>query len=191
MEINFFILDCSPRAFHKDVILDPTTTIHADPDPRILKMLGKLHTGKLNPLVRIADLRFGDSKGLFQRPNTKSRIMSSPHVVHCTIPPSRWWQVNMHLIPLSSFWGVLYKLGPNLQVQVLKPCTEPISVLTRFSSPPPNRIFLWRRVKFNFTDNLYPLVKFSTSKKSSRSKVCLTFRNIKIFLWTRWHRHDK
>jgi len=76
MKINFFILNRSPKAFHKDVIVNPTATIHADPDPRILKIPDELHTGELNPLVRIEDIRFGDPKGFFQGPDTKGRIQS-------------------------------------------------------------------------------------------------------------------
>jgi hypothetical protein len=35
----------------------------------------------------------------------KSSIMMSAHVDHFTIPPNGLWQVKMHLIALSSFWG--------------------------------------------------------------------------------------
>ena len=34
-------------------------------------------------------------------------IMPSPHAVYGAIPPSRLRQATMHLIPLSSIWGVL------------------------------------------------------------------------------------
>jgi hypothetical protein len=52
MKVNFFILDRLPKTFHEDVIIDPATTIHADPDPRRLKMLDEFYARKLNPLVQ-------------------------------------------------------------------------------------------------------------------------------------------
>jgi hypothetical protein len=61
VEINLFIFDRSPDPFHKDVIVNPATAIHTDPNLCPLKAPGKLHTGELNPLIRIEDVRFGEA----------------------------------------------------------------------------------------------------------------------------------
>jgi hypothetical protein len=74
MKINFFILNRSPKTFHEHVIIDPTTTIHANPNPCLLKMPDKLFTGELNPLVCIEDLWLGDPKKLVQCLDTEGRI---------------------------------------------------------------------------------------------------------------------
>src|SRR4030042_2058196 len=46
--------------------------------------------------------------GLQRHPGLKGCPVSFSHVLNHTIPPSRLWQAHMHLISLSSFWGVLY-----------------------------------------------------------------------------------
>lgn len=43
----------------------------------------------------------------------KCSIMMSAHVDHFTIPPLKLWQVKMHLIALSSFWGEAHPLIGN------------------------------------------------------------------------------
>ena len=65
---------CIAKDVPQNVIVDPTTAIHADPDPSVSEMLGELDTGELTPLVCIDDIRFGDSEGLFQRPDAESHI---------------------------------------------------------------------------------------------------------------------
>jgi len=47
-------------------------------------------------------------QGLQGHPGLQSCIVILPHVAcHLFPPPSCFWQPNMHLIQLSSFWGVL------------------------------------------------------------------------------------
>jgi len=53
MEIDFFVLHRSPESFHKDVIVEPTTAIHADFDSVTQKNVCKFLTRKLNTLVRV------------------------------------------------------------------------------------------------------------------------------------------
>jgi hypothetical protein len=57
--------DCPIPGVQSNVIIDPATTIHADPDPRRLKMLDESYARKLNPLVCIKNLWFRGSKSLF------------------------------------------------------------------------------------------------------------------------------
>ena len=58
MEIDFFAFSLfSPESFHKDVVIDQTTTVHADFDSVIQKNVRKFLTRKLNTLVRVKYLR--------------------------------------------------------------------------------------------------------------------------------------
>jgi hypothetical protein len=59
MKINFFILYRSPKTFHENIVIHPTTAIHANANLYLLKMTDELHTGELNPLVCIKDLGLG------------------------------------------------------------------------------------------------------------------------------------
>ena len=85
--------------------------------PTVREEMRKLFEKLLSPLANLVGM---DSKltgqlgkGLFSSQSLQgnlsleSRIMSSPHVAHRAVPPFGSWQANMHLIPLSSFWGVL------------------------------------------------------------------------------------
>lgn len=70
-------------------------------------------TTPLTDLIGIdAELTRNLSNGLFPFDcfqsdfGLKSCVMLSAHVDHFTIPPFGLWQVKMHLIHLSSFWGV-------------------------------------------------------------------------------------
>ena len=92
MKIDFLILNRSPETFHEDVIVYPASAIHADPDPCLLKLLGKLHARKLNPLIRIENLRFGDSKS-FSRAWTQKTVSS---VVE--ISQARTYRLNQSII---------------------------------------------------------------------------------------------
>jgi hypothetical protein len=74
VEINLFIFDRSPEPFHKDVIVNPATAIHTDPNLCPMKVPGKLHTGELNPLIRIKDVRFGEAQGPPQGSHTKPYV---------------------------------------------------------------------------------------------------------------------
>ena len=56
--IDVFVFDRSPEAFDKNVVIDPTTTIHADPNGFFFKACGELRTRKLAPLIRIEDFWF-------------------------------------------------------------------------------------------------------------------------------------
>ena len=59
MEIDFLVLDGPPQALYKDIIVDPATTVHADPDILLLQPAGKLKAGKLAALIGTEDFRFG------------------------------------------------------------------------------------------------------------------------------------
>jgi hypothetical protein len=63
MKINFFILYRSPKTFHENIVIHPTTAIHANANLYLLKMTDELHTGELNPLVCIKDLGLGRGRG--------------------------------------------------------------------------------------------------------------------------------
>jgi len=87
-----------------------------------LPTIGK-HTGQfikkflspLTDLIRMRPILAGDLghsllllQGLQGHPGLKSCIVILPHVACHLFPPPCFWQPNMHLIPLSSFWGELY-----------------------------------------------------------------------------------
>jgi len=51
LEIDLFVLDTPPEAFHEDVVEDTTSTIHAHPDPTGFKTPCELCACELGALV--------------------------------------------------------------------------------------------------------------------------------------------
>jgi hypothetical protein len=86
--------------------------------PSIRKHTGQFIKKFLSPLtdlIRMNSILAGELghgllafQGLQGHPGLKGRIVTLPHVAcHLFPPPSCFWQPNMHLVPLSSFWGEL------------------------------------------------------------------------------------
>ena len=74
LEVDLFVFHRPPQPLYKDVVVHPTSTIHADPDLRRYQLPKKLRAGKLHPLVRVEDSRLRDDQRSLQRPDTKLRI---------------------------------------------------------------------------------------------------------------------
>jgi len=71
MKIDFLVLDRPPESFHKDIVKEPATAVHADPDFGFLQKPGKSLACELTSLVRLEDLRLRDPEGILQRLDTK------------------------------------------------------------------------------------------------------------------------
>jgi hypothetical protein len=59
VEINLLVLDGPPETLDKNIIVDPATTVHADPDILFLQP-----AGKLTALICIEDFRLRYLQGL-------------------------------------------------------------------------------------------------------------------------------
>src|SRR5918999_1417915 len=57
LEIDLLILHTAPEPFHKDVIEDSPTSIHADENPTRQQRLGKRQARELGPLIGVEDFR--------------------------------------------------------------------------------------------------------------------------------------
>ena len=49
LDVNIAVFNRAPQALGKDIIKDPSSAIHADPDARICQHLGERHAGELAP----------------------------------------------------------------------------------------------------------------------------------------------
>ena len=56
VEIDLFILEASPEAFHKDVIPQTAAAIHTDLNPPVFENPGEFLAGELAALIRVEDL---------------------------------------------------------------------------------------------------------------------------------------
>ena len=52
-QVDVFMLDAPPEAFHKNVVQGATAAIHADGDPFPFQNTGERLTGKLRPLITV------------------------------------------------------------------------------------------------------------------------------------------
>jgi len=59
LEIDLLVFDGPPETLDKNIIVDPTTTVHANPDIPLFQPTGKLKAGKLTALIGIEDFGFG------------------------------------------------------------------------------------------------------------------------------------
>jgi len=74
LEVDLFVFHRPPQPLYKDVVVDPASTIHTDPDLRRHQPFNKLRACKLDSLVRIENSRLRDAQGSLQRPHAESRI---------------------------------------------------------------------------------------------------------------------
>lgn len=74
MQINFFILNRSLKTLHKDIIKDSASTIHTDPDLRLFQTSDEIRNGKLDSLVGIENLRFGNPQSLLKSLEAKRSL---------------------------------------------------------------------------------------------------------------------
>ena len=74
MEIGLLVFDRPPETLDKDVVKDPVSDVHADPDTIFLQQLGKLMAGKLAALIGVEDLRLRYLEGLLQGRETECSI---------------------------------------------------------------------------------------------------------------------
>ena len=98
--------------------------------PAIREKTGKFFKKLLSPLTDLIpmDTKFTGQLGNSLFPfhgfqgylSLEGCIMPSPHATHSAIPPFRLWQANMHLIPLSNFWGVLYNFTISINSPLVK-----------------------------------------------------------------------
>ena len=64
MKIDFFVLDCTPKAFDKNIVESSATPVHTDQNPVLLQHICPVKTGKLRSLIRVENQRL---------PNLQSR----------------------------------------------------------------------------------------------------------------------
>jgi len=66
-----------PQAFNENIVLDTTSTVHADFDIMTFQTFCKCATGKLGALIRLKNFRYTESfDGFLQRIDTKVGIQS-------------------------------------------------------------------------------------------------------------------
>ena len=66
-EIDLLVFDRAPKTFHKDVVEDPSSAVHADLDSCCFQHPGESAGGELGALVGIEDLRPSSFKGIRER----------------------------------------------------------------------------------------------------------------------------
>ena len=76
MQIHFLIFDCSPQSLCENVIEDPSTAIHANPDLMGLQQIGERHTRKLAALITVENLRDSLTERMFQCLKAELYILS-------------------------------------------------------------------------------------------------------------------
>src|SRR5215813_7206777 len=71
LDVNVFGLERPPEAFHKEVVQDPSTTIHPDRAAGSLQPPGEFAAGELRTLITVENLRSADPQRVFERDPTK------------------------------------------------------------------------------------------------------------------------
>jgi len=56
MQINLFVFDRAPEAFHKNIVTPAAFAVHADGDALLLQSAGEVDTGELAALIGVEDL---------------------------------------------------------------------------------------------------------------------------------------
>lgn len=74
LKVDLFVFHRPPQPLYKNIVIDPASTIHTDPNLRCHQLPKKLRACKLDPLVRIENPWLRDIQGSLQRPNAESRI---------------------------------------------------------------------------------------------------------------------
>ena len=74
MQVNLFVFDRPPEAFHEDVVIHTAPAIHADANIFSFEDLCKIVAGELNTLIGIENLRSGNPQRPLQRPDAKNGI---------------------------------------------------------------------------------------------------------------------
>ena len=73
-DVNVVIFDRSPESLDEDIVKDPSTTVHADPDLVLQQDLDERHRRELNPLVAVEDIRLAVFQGRLETIHAKCRI---------------------------------------------------------------------------------------------------------------------
>ncbi len=66
VRVHLLILNRSPQAFDKDVVMGPSPTVHADPNARLHQTARERRAGELRTLVRVEDRRLTPPQRLVQ-----------------------------------------------------------------------------------------------------------------------------
>jgi len=66
-EINLLVFQGTPETFHKDVVVNPSSPVHADGDTPCFQDSGEPAGRELGALVRVEDLRPASLKGIRER----------------------------------------------------------------------------------------------------------------------------
>lgn len=72
--VDLFILDRAPQAFHEDIVVRPSPTVHADSDPCLRQATRERRAGKLRTLIRIEDQRLTPPQRFLQAVEAKPSL---------------------------------------------------------------------------------------------------------------------
>lgn len=74
LRIHLLIFDRSPQPFDKDIVMGPSTPIHADPDSRLRQAPREREAGKLRSLIGVEDGPLAVRQGILQAVQAKARL---------------------------------------------------------------------------------------------------------------------
>ena len=77
LDIDIFVLERAPETFGENVVKDPATAIHADPDVLSFQYPRERNAGKLRALISIEDLRTTHIHCLVESIQTEIHLQAS------------------------------------------------------------------------------------------------------------------